>query len=82
MSLYFFDFRSHVDFLQDNEGTELPNDAEARFEAVETLLQLARGKFIGKEEVRWVAVSVRNDLGANVYKGELRLKENWSSPIH
>ncbi|OPY99259.1 hypothetical protein A5906_26415 [Bradyrhizobium sacchari] len=66
MARYFFDVRNGWDFYPDEQGVELPSQADAEAEALDTLAKLARDfadKAPGQALRPDVAIEVRTASG-------------------
>lgn len=75
MPRYFFHTRDGDQVDLDDEGTVLPNDQAAKNAAKELLAALNRDKLPDGDQME-LAVTVKNEVGAEVYSVRLNLEGN------
>jgi hypothetical protein len=73
MPRFFFDYENGVALVVDPEGTELPDLAEARREAIDTLLHSAHDQMTAADNDAAMAISVRDEDGFQILKVTLAL---------
>ena len=71
MPRFYFDFSEGDSHSEDDEGTDLPDLAEARIEAIEALV--AMGKDYRERVASGLAVNIRDITGKRLFRATLRI---------
>lgn len=77
MPRYFFDVEDG-DKTVDEQGMTIESRGTVEFMALRTLLDIARFELLHSDE-RGLAVSVRDEAGAEIYRTELLVRSAWSA---
>ncbi|MBW6425200.1 hypothetical protein KX729_27575 [Rhizobium sp. XQZ8] len=77
MARFFFDVINGHGLHRDNDGVELEGPDQVRGEVSRILTEIARDELPSDSTVH-IQVNVRDDVGLDIYNGELFFRGGWT----